>query len=148
MDLLILGKMQHYCSFQERTENEVRRKLAFFNLSHEDEEFMVKRLHADKCFDDDRYTEIFVRSKLPHWGKYKIRLALLKKKIPEELIQKHLATIDPDENRDNIIKIATNWLKYNRKKTNITGRLCHHLYLRGYESGEISEALKTMNEKL
>jgi regulatory protein len=148
MDLLILSKMQYYCSFQERTETEVRRKLASFNLNHEDEEVMVKRLHADKCFDNDRYTEIFVRSKLPRWGKYKIRLALLGKKIPEELIQKHLATINPEENRENIIKIATKWLKHNEKKGNITDRLRHQLYLRGYESGEISEALKTMNDKL
>jgi regulatory protein len=151
MDLLILGKMQYYCSFQERTESEVRRKLASFNLSHEDEEVIVKQLHADKYFDNDRYTEIFVRSKLPRWGKYKIRLALLGKKIPEELIQKQLATINPEENRENIIKIATKWLKNNKKKDNITGRLCRYLYLRGYESGEISEAmtvLKTRNEEL
>ena len=145
MDTNILAKMQRYCAYQERAESEVCQKLVSFCLCHEDRLAILKQLRAERYFDNERFTEIYVTSKVARkWGKNKIKAGLLQKQIPEEIIQKYLESINSEENRKNLIKIATAWLKNNKKESSIPNRLYRYLYGNGFEIEDISDILKTL----
>jgi regulatory protein len=145
MDFNVLVKMQRYCTYQERTEEEVYKKLASFGVNQEDNQAIFEQLRSERYFDDERFTEIYVRSKLwQKWSKNKIRAELKKKKIPETLIQKHLASIDVEENRENLIKIATAWIDSNKKENDIPIRLYRYLYSKGFEVEDILDILETL----
>ncbi|MDR1345803.1 MAG: RecX family transcriptional regulator [Bacteroidales bacterium] len=144
MDAVILSKMQRYCSYQERTETEVRQKLASFRLTREDEKAILEQLIAECYFDNERFTEIYVKSKSAKaWGKNKIKVALLQKKIPETLIRKYLASINLEQDRKNIVKLIDKWLKVNKKQDNVLVKLYRYLYGKGYDVELISETLKS-----
>jgi regulatory protein len=144
MDAAILSKMQYYCVYRERTENEVRQKLASFRLNCEDEKVVLEQLITEHYFDNERFTEIYVKSKSAKaWGKNKIKVALLQKKIPETLIRKYLASISPEQDRENIIKLIDKWLKTNKKQNNMFIKLYRYLYGKGYDVELISETLKS-----
>jgi len=57
----------------------------------------VDSLKKDKFFDDQRFTEFFVRDKqkLNKWGKEKIKFALLSKGLDAEIINEALSAIEP-----------------------------------------------------
>lgn len=58
----------------------------------------------DRFIDDKRYAEAFVREKtsLNTWGEYKIRTALRRKGIAEQIINSALQQINPENNAERL----------------------------------------------
>lgn len=103
----ILKKVLHYCSYQDRCTQEVRTKLASFDISDSDKEKIMQVLVDEGFIDDERYASTFVRSKihLKKWGVNKIRMSLKMKGISDEIIQNVLSEIDPEVYREELIKV-------------------------------------------
>ena len=88
----ILKKVLRYCAYQDRCTQEVRTKLATFDMSDSDKEKILKLLVDEGYLDDERYASTFVRSKihLKKWGVNKIRMSLKMKGIGDEIISNAL----------------------------------------------------------
>lgn len=142
----ILKKVLRYCSYQDRCTQEVRSKLATFDISNSDKEKIMQVLVDEGFIDDERYSCTFVRSKihLKKWGVKKIKMALRMKGVSDEIIQNALSEIDPKIYREELIKV----LKakkinepdpYKRK-----AKLAQYAMQKGYEANIVWGVIKTI----
>lgn len=145
----ILKKVLHYCAYQDRCIQEVRKKLATFDMPDSEKEKIVKLLVDEGYLDDERYAFTFVRSKihLKKWGVNKIRMALKIKGISDEIINNSLSEIDSEIYREELIKVLKS------KKINETdpykrkAKLAQYAMQKGYEPSLVWETLKSLNCK-
>jgi len=138
----ILSKMERFCAFQERCENDVRRKLASFSLSERQVEALVKELVDGRFLDENRYVETFVRSKVKAgWGKHKVMATLQKKGIPNELIRRHCDGIPDQEYLSMLQSAMAKWRRSHPGEDLKSPKLIRHLLSKGYLYGEIMETL-------
>ena len=142
-------KAARYCSYQERTEKEVRDKLRALGVQDlAAEEALVQALKADRFLDEARYVAAFVRGKLAlkQWGKRKIRAALTQKGLDPALVQAGLATIAAADYRQALQTVAA------RKRAQLPGihlrqdqqKLTHYLLQKGYEPELVHEVVQAL----
>ncbi|GHT62141.1 hypothetical protein AGMMS50239_14670 [Bacteroidia bacterium] len=113
-----LNKLANYCSRAERCIYDVRRKLEVWEIAKDEQNKIIRRLQQEKFLDESRYCRAFVndKSKYAHWGVYKIKYALKKKQIPDELIREALENLDPEENREQLRQLIE------RKRKTVKGK--------------------------
>ena len=141
---IILKKVLRYCAYQDRCTQEVRNKLATFDMPSSEKDKIVKLLVDEGYLDDERYASTFVRSKihLKKWGVNKIRMSLKMKGISDEIISSALSEIDPEIYREELIKVLK------AKKINETDpykrrtKLAQYAMQKGYEPGLVWETLR------
>lgn len=141
---MVLKKLLHYCEYQDRCRQEVRTKLATFDIPSSDKEKIMQVLVDEGFIDDERYASTFVRSKihLKKWGVNKIRMSLKMKGISDEIIQNALSEIDPEVYREELVKVLkTKKINeddpYKRK-----AKLAQYAIQKGYEPGLVWEIVK------
>ena len=147
---VILKKVLRYCAYQDRCVQEVRNKLATFDMPDSEKVKILKLLVDEGYLDDERYASTFVRSKihLKKWGVNKIRMALKMKGISDEIISNALSEIDPEIYREELIKVLKT------KKINETdpykrrAKLAQYAMQKGYEPGLVWDTLKSINNNL
>ena len=143
---IVLKKVLRYCAYQDRCMQEVRNKLATFDMPNPDKEKIVKLLVEEGYLDDERYASTFVRSKihLKKWGVNKIKMALKMKGISDEIIANALSEIDPEIYREELMKVLKT------KKINDTdpykrkAKLAQYAMQKGYEPGLVWEIVKNI----
>ena len=142
----ILTKMERFCAWQERCENDVRRKLASFYLSENQEDAIVKVLKENRFLDDERYVESFVRSKTKaSWGRQKIEAALRAKRISSALIEHCCALIPAADYQEQLHIAMEKWQRQHPNVERAREKLIRHLLSKGYNMDEIMAQLKCSN---
>ena len=147
---VILKKVLRYCAYQDRCTQEVRNKLATFDIPASEKEKFVKLLVDEGYLDDERYASTFVRSKihLKKWGVNKIKMSLKMKGISDEIISSALSEIDPEIYREELIKVLQ------AKKINESdpykrkAKLAQYAMQKGYEPSLVWETLNSITNKL
>src|ERR1700744_5801427 len=93
-----LVKAEHYCAYQERSQQEVRNKLYEWGLWTNAVENIISQLIGGNFLNEDRFAKAYTKGKFNQksWGKIKIKQGLKLKQVPDVLIKKALAAIDPD----------------------------------------------------
>ena len=142
----ILKKVLHYCAYQDRCTQEVRNKLATFDMPDSEKEKIMQLLVDEGFIDDERYASTFVKSKthLKKWGVNKIRISLKLKGLSDEIISNALSEIDPEMYREELIKVLK------AKKINETDpykrktKLAQYAIQKGYEPTLVWEAVKNL----
>ncbi len=73
-----LGKLKHYCAYQERCHKEVRYKLVALGMRGSDIEEIMDELIGEGYLDETRYARSYARGKLriKKWGWLKIKRSL------------------------------------------------------------------------
>lgn len=138
----IMAKMERFCAMQERCENDVRRKLTSFHLSDRQEDAIVKSLRENRYLDEERYVELFVRSKVKSaWGRQKIVAALRAKGIPSELIAAGCEEISDDDYTDRLRDAIGKWRRSHPDEAPNSPKLVRHLMSKGYGIGEVMREL-------
>lgn len=145
----IITKLERYCAYQDRCTQEVLTKLRSLQVEEKEAQQILRLLKNDGFVDDERYAQSYIRGKvgLKQWGKQKIRMSLLQKGIPKELIDKYLEHITPQQYTDNLQAAVRKWTQSHGPVTqeNIT-KLYRHLMAKGYTYEEIKGVeLKTEN---
>lgn len=144
----IITKLERYCAYQDRCTQEVLTKLRSLQVEEKEAQQILRLLKNDGFVDDERYAQSYIRGKvgLKQWGKQKIRMSLLQKGIPKELINKYLEHITPQQYTDNLQAAVRKWTQSHGPVTqeNIT-KLYRHLLSKGYTYEEIKGELKTEN---
>ena len=142
----ILKKVLHYCAYQDRCTQEVRNKLATFDMPDSEKEKIMQLLVDEGFIDDERYASTFVKSKthLKKWGVNKIRISLKLKGLSDEIISNALSEIDPEMYREELMKVLK------AKKINETDpykrktKLAQYAIQKGYEPTLVWEAVKNL----
>lgn len=85
-------KMQKFCVYQERCQQEVREKLQSFDLSQRDIDSIIATLISEGYVNEERFAIQFAGGKfrIKHWGKLKINAALQRHNISSYCINKAL----------------------------------------------------------
>jgi regulatory protein len=100
-------KIEQYCAYQERSQQEVRDKLYDMGLHQDDVENIISELIDNNFLNEERFAITFARGKfrIKHWGKIKIKQHLKLKKVSEYCIKKAIALIDANDYEKTILKL-------------------------------------------
>ena len=143
---IILKKVLRYCAYQDRCVQEVRNKLATFDMPSSEKDKIVKLLVDEGYLDDERYASTFVRSKmhLKKWGVNKIKMALKMKGINDEIISNALSEIDPEVYRKELLKVLKSKNINETDSYKRKAKLAQYAMQKGYEPGLVWEVVKNL----
>lgn len=124
-----LQKLQHYCSYQERSPFEVDRKLQQLGLPRDRHEEVIAQLMEDSFLDEYRFTEAYTRGKLnqKQWAPRRIRMGLNEHRIPRVTIDRILRQVDQRVVEANALYLVERWFESKTKE-----KLTAALQRRGY----------------
>ena len=137
-------KIESYCAYQERCDQEVRKKLKSWFLYSEDVDILISDLIQNNFLNEERFASAFVSGKfrIKKWGKIKIKQHLKQKNISNYSINKALNEIDADDYMQTLQNLAAakNKLITATNKWDRLGKLQRYLHGKGYE-GEFINAV-------
>ena len=92
-------RAEAYCSAAEHCRSEVRAMLERHGAEKPDIESIINHLLREGFIDESRYARAFVHDKVrfAKWGRVKIAQALWQKRIPQDITDAALESIDDDE---------------------------------------------------
>ena len=141
-----LAKAEHYCAYQERSQQEVRDKLYEWGAYPSIIEKVISALIESNFLNEERFANAYVTGKFRQkgWGRVKIKLGLKQKKVSEPLIKKALKSIDEDDYMQMLIKVIDKKSAMLNEKNTYKRQYKLHQYAlsRGYENDLISDVLK------
>ena len=141
-----LSKAEHYCAYQDRSQQEVRNKLYEWGLWTSAIENIISKLIEENYLNEERFAKAYTRGKFNQksWGKIKIKQGLQLKKVSAPLIKKALLTIDLDDYMDTLSRIiekkAKTVTEKNPRKRHY--KLQQYALSRGFEPELAAEVLK------
>ena len=137
----IEGKLQYYCSYQDRCHKEVKAKLKSFKISSDELNEIVSNLIKDNYLNESRFSKSFVRGKfnIKNWGRVRIINELKLRNISIYNINLGLKEID---DQDYINKLEDIFNKKLSSLSNLNSNLkkkkiISYLLYRGWESNLI-----------
>lgn len=94
-----LSRLEALCSRSEQCTGEARKKLATWGINHNDAERIIASLVQRRFIDDHRFCRAFVRDKMmfANWGRRKITISLIQKRVDRDIIAEALDEIDESE---------------------------------------------------
>ena len=142
-------RAEHWCAYQERSQQEVRDKLYEWGLVPDDVETLLAELISGNFLNEERFALSYAGGKfrIKRWGKIKIKQALKLKRVPDKLIEKALAQIPADAYWQCLEDLA-------HKKTGEIhdadafkrrAKLINYLRAKGFENDLIFDVLKANN---
>ena len=92
-------KLEHYCAYQERCHQEVRKKLKSMHMIPEVIDVIVVHLLEHNFLNEERFAKTFVSGKfrIKAWGRRRLTFELKKKDIGKVNINQALAEIENTE---------------------------------------------------
>jgi len=139
--------MEHYCAYQERSQQEVRDKIYSLGLHRTEVEEIIAELIQNNFLNEERFAIAYAQGKfrMKNWGKLKIKQGLKLKRVSEKLIIKALNQIDGDEYYEVLTAVLKKKSALLNEKDHFKKR--HKLFQyasgKGFESDLILEALKS-----
>ncbi len=111
-------KIEQWCAYQERSQNETRRKLYEYGLHENDVEQIIAGLISENFLNEERFALALAGGKfrIKHWGKIKIKIELRKHKISDYSIAKALNMINEDDYLKTITLVLEKKLRQTKSK--------------------------------
>ena len=83
-------KAEHYCAYQERSQQELRNKLYEWCQYPNMIETIISQLISDNFLNEERFAKAYAKGKFRQkgWGRIKIKQGLKLKQVPNVLIKK------------------------------------------------------------
>lgn len=144
-----LEKILHFCGYQERNQQEVRKKLYSYGLHKEEVESLVSRMIEENYLNEERYAEAFAGGKfrINKWGRIKIRYELKQKQISDYCIKKGIASIDETDYKKTLQTLFAEKCKVLSSEENRLNRkqkMRFFLLQRGFEQDLVSDLVEQM----
>lgn len=149
----ILGKLQSYCAYQERSRLEVRRRMAKYELSSEAEDLLLNHLEEENFLNESRFAEVYARSKFNQkgWGPRKIRQALRSHELDEATIDEALKQLAPESQEEVLQKLMLKKIRSLKstpqavaKDFALRQKVWRHLAQKGYAPEHFEDSLRTL----
>jgi len=143
---LILLKAASYCAYQERCHNEVKHKLAEWEVYGVQADMILSQLIELNYLNEERFATTFAGGKfrVKHWGRLKIRRELKIRGIADYCIQKAMKEIDESDYYETLKALAVKKNENTKAKHPLERKqkIYHFLATKGYEADLISDILK------
>jgi len=141
-----LSKLEKYCIYQDRCQQEVRNKLASLSIYGTDADDILIELIQSNFVDEERFAKAFVsgKYKLKRWGRKLIVQKLKQKRISEFCINIALKQIDKnlyEENLQYLIDKKMSTLLNIKNNFQLKNKLVNYLLTKGYEQDLIWQKL-------
>ena len=148
-----LQKIRLYCSYQERSHNEVKEKLYSFRLRKQTVDEIMSQMIEENFLDEERFAVQFAGGKfrMKQWGRNKIIQALKQKGVSQYCIRKAMEVIDDIAYNQVLQKLAERKWNTLRKEAHLLTKLQKtrsYLLQKGFESGPVSVVLKQLCQKI
>lgn len=142
-----LTKAEHYCVYQERSQQEVRNKLYEWGLWKDAVEEIISDLISNNFLNEERFAMAYAsgKFKMKGWGKIKIKQGLKLKGTSDYCIRKALQSIDLNDYENKVREVLDKRSMIEREKNEKkrTYKLAKYLISRGFESDLVWSILKT-----
>lgn len=94
-----LVKAANFCAYQERTQQEVRKRLSELEVVGDEAEHIIVWLIENNYLNEERFARIFAGSKFrqKRWGRLKIRQELKMRGVSEYCLKAGISEIDEDD---------------------------------------------------
>lgn len=139
-------KIQSWCAYQERCQQETRDKLYDYGLWPEAIENIIADLISQNFIDEERFAKAFAGGKfrIKKWGRVKIKIALKQKRISDYCIKKALQEISEEDYFKTLQSVLEKKEKQLQEKNPIKRKykLLQYAYSRGFEQDLVLDALK------
>lgn len=150
---IALLKIQKWCAYQERCQQEVRDKLYEYGLWTDAVEELISKLISDNFINEERFAKTYARGKfnIKKWGRIKIKQQLKQKRISDYCIKKAMEEIDANLYYDTLKKtlLQKNKIIKESNPIKLKFKLASFAMSRGFEQDLIFDALEEIqsNEK-
>ncbi len=143
---IALLKIQKWCAYQERCQQEVRDKLYEFGLWTDAVEELISKLISDNFINEERFAKTYARGKfnIKKWGRIKIKQHLKQKRISDYCIKKAMEEINADQYYDTLKKtlLQKNKIIKESNPIKLKFKLASFAMSRGFEQDLIFDALE------
>lgn len=149
LDKNILAKAARYCAYQERTQAEVRQRLAKWQVYGELAEEIIAQLILEDFINEERYAKAFVGGKfrVKKWGRSKIQYTLQQKGLSRHSIEIGMKEIESELYKGHLKAILSQKKKETDNDFKERQRLYLFAYSKGYEKELIAEVLEEIFER-
>ena len=142
----VKADLAKYCSYRERSENEVREKLQKFQIGSDEQREVLDFLKTNNFLDEERFVSAYVNDKFRFnkWGKRKISFQLKQLNVNTILIENTLDRI-PQKYYENTIKeLALKKISQltGKNQIEIKAKTTNFLVSRGFDYQEINNAIE------
>ncbi|GAB3167267.1 regulatory protein RecX [Telluribacter humicola] len=98
MDRLILQKAASYCAYQERTQDEVRKRLQKWGVWGDEADEIIAELISMKYLSEERFAKTYAGGKfrVKNWGRLKIKQELSRRGLTDYNIRQGMAEINDE----------------------------------------------------
>ena len=138
-------KIEKFCAYQERSHQQVKRKLQGYGLNGTDADILLVELMHANFLNEERYAMAYARGKfkIKGWGKAKIKQGLKREGVGEKLIQQALASLGMDDYLDTLNTLATKKWPLIKGASHIEKvfKLKRYLVGKGYDFEAIDKAI-------
>lgn len=140
MDRLMLQKAASYCAYQERTQDEVRKRLQKWEVWGEEADEIIAELISTNYLSEERFAKTYIGGKfrMKSWGKMKIKQELHRRGLSEYSIKEGMKEI-PEDSYKNSVKelLVKKKILLDRTETDkfkLKQKLARFALGKGYES--------------
>jgi regulatory protein len=145
---MVLQKIQHFCSYQERCIRETEEKLKDWAVQKNLIPSIISQLQKEGYINEERFAKFYAGGKfrVNKWGRQKIEFELKLKRIPEDMIHKGIEEIDKEDYQRVLWDLIQKKQKEIKpeKDLNIREKIITFVQGKGYEMGLILTALKEL----
>lgn len=145
------SRLQRYCSYQERSHQEVFQKLKSMNMIPQAIDDIIVSLINDNYLNETRFAKTFVRGKfnIKKWGRNRLQLELKKKNISKINIKLAISEIEDHEYIDTFHALAEKkWEQLEGQKPLVKKKkLADYLFYRGWESQLVYDKIRELTSK-
>jgi len=140
-----LQKAASFCAYQERTQQEVRDRLAAWDITGDDAEEIIAELIGQNYLNEERFAKTFAGGKfrVKGWGKRKIQQHLKQRGISGYNLNQAMAEITPTDYRATLTDLLDKKRRTLRDDNPlvIKQKLVRYALSKGYESELIFSVL-------
>ena len=147
---LALVKMQSWCAYQERCQQDARNKLYELGLWPEAVENIIVKLIEDNFLNEERFATSFARGKfnIKKWGRIKIKQELKQKRVGDYCLKKAMLQIDETEYIATLKRLMEIKRKLIKEKSPIklNYKLMNYALSKGYEKDLVFDVLNNKED--
>ncbi|MFD2163747.1 regulatory protein RecX [Paradesertivirga mongoliensis] len=141
------ARLEQYCAYQERSQQEVREKLYSYGLYPSEVEDLICNLIEANYLNEERFAIAYTLGKfrIKHWGRIKIKQGLKQKRVGDNLIKKALGQIDAEEYERALMGVLKKKDALSKESNAFTRRqkLIQYAISRGYETDLVIDCLNS-----
>jgi regulatory protein len=132
---LALQKLESFCAYQERSPQEVQKKISSWNFPDKERVLLVETLESKGFLNEERYVNAYVSGKfrISKWGRWKIYAHLQQKQIGKDKAKKAVLAIPQEAYIETLTELLTRKLSAFKDQNSSKDKVFRYLIGRGFE---------------